>query len=289
MRSNLLLALTSAFTVLAACGGDDAAPPGDDTPYTSDPNKTVVIGGAAGGTATGPAAAQPSQGCVTLPSGECVDAKSCAAGERRDVVLDPSGTKVVAVVCYPANATPPEVNSDGNVDLSKTANGGVVAIDGAADGVDIAGNVTSKGNNVVVYGSGPDVSVIGGNVTAEGNNFSMRGVTVKGDVTISGGNNATMVLCVIEGNLTITGNNNVVADCSVLGNITIDGVNNVLVSNEVDGTISVSDAKNLVCEGNVDWNDANGNKLVDPGEAGAPLACGTTSGGGGTNPGNGKK
>ncbi len=265
MRSILLPVLT--FALLAACGGDDAQV-GDDTAYTSDPNKTVVVGGTGAPATT----AQPSQGCVTLPSGECVDAKSCAAGERRDVVLDSAG-KVVAVVCYPADATPPEINAPGNVELGKNENGGVVAIDGAADGVDIAGNVTAKGNNVTVYGSGPDVSVIGGNVDATGNNFAMRGVTVKGDVTIGGGNNATMVLCVIEGNLTITGNNNVVAECAVHGNITINGVNNVLVNNEVGGTISVSDSKNLVCDGNVKWTDANANKLVDPGETGAAVEC----------------
>lgn len=285
MRSILLPLLT--FAALVACGGSDDAPVGDDTAYTSDPDKTVVVGGATGSaTASGASTAQPSQGCVTLPSGQCVDAKSCADGERRDVVLDSAG-KVVAVVCYPANANPPEVNAEGNVDLGKTANGGVVAIDGANDGVDITGNVTSKGNNVVVYGSGPDVSVIGGNVSAEGNNFSMRGVRVKGDVTISGGNNATMVLCVIEGNLTITGNNNVVAECTVLGNITIVGNNNVLVGNEVGGAISVSEAKNLTCDGNVKWSDANANKIVDPGETGAALACTTDAAP--SNPGNGKK
>lgn len=273
MRSTVLLLLTSAL--FAACGGSDAAV-GNDTPYTSDPNKTVVIGGSSAQPAQN---AQPSSGCVTLPDGTCVDAKSCAAGERRDVVLDSAG-KVVAVVCYPAASDPPTADAQGNVDLGKTANNGVVAIDGANDGVDITGNVTSKGNNVVVYGAGPDVSIIGGNVSAEGNNFSMRGVTVKGDVTISGGNNATMVLCVIEGNLTITGNNNVVAECAVHGNITITGVNNVLVSNEVGGTISVSEAKNLVCDGNVAWNDANGNKVLDPGESGAPITCGAAGTGG---------
>ncbi len=272
MRAILLPLAT--LTLVVACGGSsEEAPAGDDTAFTSDPNKTVVVGGAAAGSATS-AGAQSSSGCVTLPSGECIEAKSCADGERRDVVLDSAG-KVAAVVCYPADAAPPEVNSDGNVELGKNDNGGVVAIDGAADGVDIAGNVTAKGNNIVVYGSGPEVSVIGGNVDATGNNFSMRGVTVKGDVTIGSGNNATMILCVIEGNLRITGNNNVVAECVVKGNVEIDGNNNVLVSNAVGGTITVSDSKNLVCDGNVSWNDANGNKVLDAGEKGAALECTT--------------
>ena len=276
MKYSKLTASTLAsllVTVLASgCGGSDAGgevPPGDNTAYTSDPVKTVVVGGAAAST---PAGAQSGTGCVTLPSGQCVEAKSCGAGERRDVVVDSAG-KVVAVVCYPADSTPTVIDAQGNVDLGKTENGGVVAVDGAADGVDITGNVTAAGNNVTVYGHGPDVSVIGGNVTATGNNFAMRGVTVQGNVQISGGNNATLVLCVVQGDVHITGNNNVIANCDVLGNIIIEGVNNTLVGNHVGGTITIADAKNQVCDGNLKWTDGNGNKAFDAGEAGAALTC----------------
>lgn len=252
---------------VVACGSDEP-PPGDDTPYTSDPNKSVVIGGAAG-----PTDAQTgSTGCVTLADGTCADAKACGDGERRDVIVDSSG-KVVDVVCYPANSSPPVIEQQGDVQLGQTDNGGVVAIDGAADGVDITGNVTSAGNNVTVYGEGPDVSVIGGNVVATGNNFAMRGVTVQGNVEIGGGNNAAMVLCVIHGDLKIVGNNNVVADCDILGNILIEGSNNTLVGNHVGGTITVTDSKNGVCDDNKKWNDANANKIFDAGEAGEVLTC----------------
>ena len=260
-----------ALGTLFACGGSAAsAPPGDNTPYTSDPNKTVVVG--AGGAAEG-TAAQSGSGCVMLPSGECVDAKTCADGERRDVVVDSTG-KVVAVVCYPADSAPPVVDSQGNVTLDKNQNNGVIAIDGKADGVDIVGNVSAAGNNVTIYGHGPDVSVIGGNVTATGNNFAMRGVTVQGNVEV-GGNNATLILCVIQGNVHIVGNNNVIADCDVLGDILIEGVNNTLVGNRIGGTITLSDAKNQICDGNTKWNDANANKTFDPGEAGEALSCST--------------
>lgn len=268
---------TSVLCFLVACGGSDAAAPsGNDTPYTSDPNKTVVVGSGAAAEGTN---AQASAACVTLPSGACVDAKQCAAGERRDVIVD-AQNRVVAVVCYPANSAPTVVDAQGNVVLSKTQNDGVVAVDGTADGVDIAGNVSASGNNVTVYGQGPGVSVIGGNVAATGNNFAMRGVTVQGNVDVSGGNNATLVLCVIEGDVHIVGNNNVIADCDVLGNIIIEGVNNVLVGNHVAGTITVSDAKNMVCDSNTQWTDANANKVFDPGEAGAAIACGDGAAGG---------
>jgi hypothetical protein len=271
MRIRSILGSLFIASLIVACGGAEAAPvgDGDNTPFTSDPDKTVVVGGAAEG---GNAAQTPSAtGCVKLPSGECVDAKSCAAGERRDVIVDSAG-KVTAVVCYPADATPPAIDAQGDVTLGKNQNNGVVAIDGANDGVDIAGDVTAAGNNVTVYGEGPDVSVIGGNVGATGNNFAMRGVTVKGNVEVSG-NNAVLVLCAVEGNIRIVGNNNVIADCDVLGNIVIEGVNNTLVANHVGGTISVSETKNLVCDGNTKWNDANTNKVFDAGEAGAALEC----------------
>jgi hypothetical protein len=96
---------------------------------------------------------------------------------------------------------------------------------------------------------------------------------VKGDVRISG-NNADLVLCVVEGDVIITGNNTVIADCTVLGKIKIDGSNSILIGNEVGKGIELSEAKNTVCDANVAWTDANGNKLLDPGESGAAISCG---------------
>lgn len=267
MRPVWLLTSSIVVSLLAACGeSDDGALDGDNTAYTSDPNKTVVVGSA------GATAAQASGACVTLPSGECVEAKQCGSDERRDVVVD-SGGKVIAVVCYPADSAPPTVESDGDVTLGKTDNNGVVAIDGAADGVDIAGDVGAPGNNVVVYGEGPGLSVIGGSVDATGNNFSLRGVTVKKNVRVQG-NNATLVLCVIEGDVLLEGNNNVIADCSIGGKLEIRGSNNTIIANEIAGGLELGDDKNTVCDGNVQWTDANANMLVDPGETGAALRCG---------------
>lgn len=261
------------MALVVACGSDDSAPPpGDNTAFTSDPNKTVVLGGpASNGDASAAAGAQATANCVTLPTGECVDAKACESGERRDVVVDSAG-KVLAVVCYPASATPPVVEATGDVNLDKTANNGVVAIDGASDGVDVAGDVTAASNNVVVYGEGADVSVIGGSVTSDGNNFALRGVTVKKDVRVTA-NNATLVLCRIEGNVTLEGNNNVIANCSIAGNVEIHGVNNVLANNQIGGNVAIDDSKNTVCEANVVWNDANGNFVFDATESGAAIVC----------------
>ncbi|MDF2692621.1 MAG: hypothetical protein K0S65_1004, partial [Labilithrix sp.] len=132
-----------AFTlVLVACGSDDEAPAQADTPYTSAPNKTVVIGANGGTVVTTPSG----NDCVQLPSGECVKPQDkCKPGERADVVVD-SGGKVVEILCYPAAENPTPIDGQGNVELGKD-NKAVVSIDGADDGVDVAGDVTSKGNN----------------------------------------------------------------------------------------------------------------------------------------------
>lgn len=268
IRSSLFAAacFVSLVASVVACGGSDS-PSGNLSPYTSEPDRTVVLGDGKGGTGyVTPGGAD----CIQLASGECVKPQDkCKDGERADVIVDAQG-KVLTVVCYPASNAPTPVDSQGNVDLGKD-NKGVVSIDGNDDGVDIAGDVTSSGNNVTVYGQGPAVSVIGGNVDADGNNFALRGVTVKQNVTIVG-NNATLVLCAIDGDLHIEGNNTVVAECAVGGSLTIQGNNSVLVGNRVAKTIDVT-GSNTVCNGNVAWTDANANHLFDPGEAGAAVDC----------------
>ncbi|AKU94420.1 hypothetical protein AKJ09_01084 [Labilithrix luteola] len=250
-----------------ACGGSDGPSSGNLSPYTSEPDKTVVIGDGKGGTAyVTPGGAD----CIHLDSGECVKPQDkCKEGQRADVIVDSKG-KVLTVVCYPASSTPTPVDSQGNVDLGKD-NKGVVSVGGADGGGGIAGDVSSSGNNVTIYGQGPAVSVIGGSVDADGNNFAMRGVTVKQNVTIVG-NNATLVLCAIDGDLHIEGNNSVVAECAVGGSLTIRGNNSTLVGNHVAKTIDVA-GQNTACDGNTAWSDANANHLFDPGEAGAPIDC----------------
>lgn len=264
------LALSSALLVAltAACGSDDgagaAAPPPQD-PTTSEAGRTVVIGDGTGRVYATPSGAD----CVQIGN-ECVKPQEkCGADARADVIVDSAG-KPVAIVCYPAESAPPVIDENGNVDLDKK-NKGVVAVDGNADGVDIAGDVTSSGNKVTVYGKGAGVSVIGGSVDSSGNNFSLRGVTVQKNVKVKG-NNATVVLCQVDGDLTIEGNNAVVAECSVFGNFKIVGQNAVLVANKVGGDFKV-EGDNPVCDGNVKFADANGDKIAQTGELGAPLTC----------------
>ncbi len=256
VRSLLSLFVVSAG-VLAACGGEDSsASSGSPSKFGSSKGVTTVIGDGKGGTA------YVSDDCLEI-AGECVKPQEkCGKDARADVIVDSKG-KVVEVVCYPSsNDTPPNVDGKGDVDLDKET-GGIVGDDGDDDGVDIEGNVSAAGNNVTVYGEGPEVSVIGGNVTATGNNFSMRGVTVKGNVNVTA-NNGTLVLSVIEGDVIYEGNNFVMAETVVLGNVKITGNNAKLLGNSIAGTLEVI-GKESICDGN--------RKRLEGGQLGDALSC----------------
>lgn len=239
---------------LVACGGDEAEPGGPaPDKFGSAEGVTTVIGDGKGGTAY--VTPDGKEECIDIV-GECVKPQDkCGDGQRADVIVDSEG-KVVEVVCYPADDEAPTVNEDGDVDLDKE-NNGVVSVD------EIQGNVTADGNNVTVYGDGPDSSVIGGNVTATGNNFSMRGVTVKGNVDVTA-NNGTLVLSVIEGDVVYTGNNFVMAETVVLGNVKITGNNAKLLGNSIGGTLEIN-GKEALCDGN--------RKRLADGQLGDELSC----------------
>ncbi len=264
IRHALILSV-SCFGLVTGCGGADSADLG--TAYTGDADRTVVVGDRKGAVFVTP----DGSACLEL-GGVCVKPQEkCGEWARADVIVDSNG-KVVELVCYPplAGGSAP-LDADGNVELGKD-NKAVVGLDGVADGVDITGNVTSSGNNVTVFGQGPGLSVIGGNVVASGNNFSLRGVTVRGDVRITG-NNATSVLCEVFGDVVVEGNNAVVAECTIYGRLTVVGNNAKLVANRVAGGI-VNDGKETVCDGNVGFSDANGDRVVDTSELSGALSCG---------------
>lgn len=275
MRALVPLCLVLAASLplsLFACGSDGAAPAVATTdgglPYEKD--RTVVIG------PDGKAAPVPTpdgKDCLVLANNpdDCTRPQdTCGEGARADVVVDAKG-KVVAVICYPVDGTPISTVPEEGAASVGAENKEIVVIDGKDDGVDVTGDVDITGNNVVVYGAGPETSIIGGNVDVSKNNATIHGVRVKGDVRIDG-NNTALVDCVIDGDLTITSNNNVVASCTVFGKIIVTGNNNSLYYDRackgVDG-----ESKNLACEGNVLCADANGDGLLATEELGAAIAC----------------
>jgi hypothetical protein len=249
--------LVLAASVCGACGGND---PGAITPWR--PEETHVVGG------NGDAKEFPNPDSCDYGGCETV-VKECGKDGAADVVVDAQGNRL-DVICYGQNVvvSPVPVAPVGSVDAG---NNTVVVIDGAADGVDVTGDVVISGNNAIVYGEGPDVSIIGGTLAIEKNNAKIRGVRVQGDVVIDK-NNTKMLFCVIEGNLEIHGNNTTIAGCDVYGSITVTGVNTVLVQNRIAGEDGIV-GKNLTCVDNVRFDDANENGVVDDLEVGSALAC----------------
>jgi hypothetical protein len=261
------LALLMSTVAVAACGSEQSTV----LPYAA--NLTTVIGGAS----ADKKADKDRYREIETPDGdECVDedhdacAKpqlDCGDDGTADMLVDHSGMPL-AVLCYPrAGVAVTEV--DGS--LKKVGNNTVFVLDDVNDGADITGDVTLDGNNVTLWGHGPDVSVIGGDLNISKNNARVRGVRVRGNVTIDH-NNPSLVDCVIEGDLIIHGNNVAVALCDVWGKTQIDGNNAVLVENRVASAPEVT-GNNTVCTQNFAFDDGNGDKVIADAELGQELAC----------------
>ena len=260
LRSGSFFVLAGASSV--GCGGTtDGGVTGFNTPY--DPGSATVIG-KPGGDQSIPKTSD----CGDPSCKAAVD--KCGANGAADVVVDADGN-VLDVICYGHDVTVTDVPTSPVLEYTSDGNNSVLVLDGQNDGPDITANLTITGNNAIVYGQGPAVSVIGGTVQVEKNNAEIRGVRVDGDVTIDK-NNTKLVFCVIQGNLTITGNNTTVADCDVFGQVTITGENTVLVGDRFAGIDTVN-GPNLTCSADTRFDDANKNGFVDAGETGGAVSC----------------
>jgi hypothetical protein len=256
----LNMSLFVALAAPAACGGSSA---GSTSGVPYHPGDVTVLGDSKNETLPAPT------GC---DSSDCTSAlhSDCATQDAADVVVDASG-KVLDVICYKPDVQVTAVTGSTSVGDVSVGNNGLVVVDGAADGGDVAGNVTLTGNNDAIYGHGPAVSAIGA-VDVQKNNARIRGVRIRGDVTIDK-NDTKLIFCVIEGNLTITGNNTTIANCDVLGTTTVTGQNTILVGDRFGGPREFSGG-NMVCSADFEFTDANGNEMVDASELGPAVTCG---------------
>lgn len=286
MTRNPWLVLPFAFGLLgllAGCGDDPAPEP--KLPYN--PGSTTVIGGGADGTGGGAAAdgsidssgaifvaSTPSgDGCIDL-DGECVQPQlTCDDPKAAADVLVGENGEVLDVICFPTGGVSVETFEGSIEDLPNNA---VLVVDDKDDGVDVMGDITVDGNNIVIYGYGPDTSVIGGSVHLDMNNAIVRGVRIQGDVTIDK-NNPSMIDCVIEGDLIISGNNVSMALCEVWGTVTITGNNTIFVSNRFLSAPEL-EGKHLDCNDNRLFTDPNEDGHVSDDELGDPLDCTDHSG-----------
>lgn len=264
-RFELVLTMCSLLGI-AACG-TNAVP--TRLPY--DPNSTAVIGGTDNpdGLAWREESTPDGEGCINLDDVCVQPQKACGDSGAADVLLAEDGT-VADVICYPTEGVAIE-SFEGEVE--DLGNNVVLVFDDEDDGADVVGDVTIDGNNVTLYGHGPDTSVIDGDLNIDKNNSVVRGVRVTGDVTIDK-NNPSLVNCVIEGDLTILGNNVSIALCDVWGKLTIKGNNAVLVSNHFASAPEVS-GKNTVCSSNQLFTDSDGDEKVSEDELGAAVDCGS--------------
>jgi len=258
-----LMVLGSGLT--GACGSDDTS-----WPYAAD--QTTIIGDAvalSGPTGYHVESTPDGEACIELNEACVTPQEQCGDNGVADVLVDAHGA-AVDVICYPTGGVAIE-HVEG--DLADVGNNVVLVLDDAPDGVDVAGDITIDGNNVTLFGYGPDVSVVGGNLNIDKNNALVRGLRVAGDVTIDK-NNPSIVDCVIEGDLTIRGNNVSVALCDVWGKLTIEGNNAILVGNHFASAPEIF-GLNTVCNGNVAFDDENADGELGADELGDAIECGT--------------
>ncbi len=250
-----------------------------EDPYQdyNDEDVTVIGGDEEVPIATGPLT---DDGCLQVTETECTpvarDGRYCKtdSGPVDVVVVD---GEIQQVVCYEdtdgtaGTSTILDGNNDGNVDIPQQDNGAVITFDPSTDGVPIVGDVTIDGNDVTLYGNGPDKSIIQGNLLITGNNARVRGIRVTGNVTMDL-NTAAFLLSVVEGDLIVRYNNCLIAENDVFGNIVIDGNNTLAVHNGVVGNFE-NNGDTTICQDNFQFTDANGDKLQTDDEAGEPITC----------------
>jgi hypothetical protein len=261
-----LLAIGSLLAA-AACSSSE----GSSYPYS--PNQTSVIGstddddGKPSKDAPDLIGITPVRTTSTSSSASARDA--CGDGATADVIVA-AGGDVLSTICYP-NEDYEVVPLGDQAEDPRLGNNVVAVVDDSDDGVDVEGDLVIEGNNVIVYGGGPAVSVIGGDLDVLKNNAIVRGVRIAGDVLLEK-NNTALVYCVIEGDLHVVGNNNSIALCQVWGRITIEGNNTVLVSNLIAGDQAIS-GKNLRCNDNHRFTDIDGDGVVQDDDVLAPVNC----------------
>jgi hypothetical protein len=267
--------IACALLVLAACEDTQLA---STDPYQDYDDMDVTV---IGGTEEVPVATgELVDGCLQVTETECVpvdrEGRYCKtdSGPADVIVVD---GQIEEVVCYEdtdgaeGTSTVLDGNNDGDVELPQQDNGGVITFDPSTDGVPIVGDVVVDGNDVTLYGNGPDKSIIDGNLLITGNNARVRGVRVTGNVTIEL-NTAAFVLSVVEGNLVVRYNNCLIAENDVFGNIVIDGNTTVAVGNGVAGNFE-NNGEGTICEDNFRFSDPNGDKTLGPDEIGEPVDC----------------
>jgi hypothetical protein len=251
-----------------------ASEPDPDEPPTS--TGTVLVGTPEGEGDVGEMAVCVDGLCSVPP----VDTSNWCERDGGPVDLIYVDGVLVETICYPPADDPDrptmeiDTTTPGDIEVVQTANNTTVTFDPATNGTPIEGNIAIDGNNVAIYGNGPDETIIDGDVMLDGNTVRLRGVTITGDLILMK-NRAAVVLCRIEGNVrlsTTSTNGSVFAENDIWGDFTSDSNNNVFVANDVLG-LWEHVGNNNTCDDNSGFADENDDGLVDDEERTEQLTC----------------
>jgi hypothetical protein len=224
--------------------------------------QAMVFGASEGGVTTSIDAACATETCVAVR-------ERCGGDAYAEVVLGTPGN-VLDVMCYPGDLRVREIGAAPFESIGEESDT-VFVFDALEDGADVLGDVTVSGDNDVLYGAGAEVSVLGGGLGIDGERTVLRGLTIRGNVTIDE-NEAKLSLVQINGDLTINGNGVTLSESIVHGDVLVVGSNTVLSRNLLEGVASL-EGTNLACRLNQRFDDADGNRVIDDAELGSEVAC----------------
>jgi hypothetical protein len=178
--------------LVAACGGDDDAQgrtnvaPGDPFGNYDEMQVSVIGGSTVPGADSGGAAPAPGGGTVLVgrPEGDISESEFCISDSLCEVPpVDQSNFcerdggpvdliyvdgELVQTICYPPAEDPDrplevvDGTTPGDIDIVQNANRTTVVFDPATNGTPIEGDVNVDGNNVAIYGNGPDETILDG-------------------------------------------------------------------------------------------------------------------------------
>jgi hypothetical protein len=216
------------------------------------------------------------EGAVAMQTGPDCTSQACAAVLERcggnayaEVVLGTTGS-VLDVICYRGDLDVREI-ADAPFDEIGSERETVFVFDALDDGADLLEEVVVRGESDVLYGAGADVSVLGAGLGIDAPGTIVRGLTVRGEVTVDK-NDAKLSLVEIYGDLTINGNRVTLSESIVHGDVLVVGSDAVLARNLLEGTGRLS-GTNLECSLNQRFDDRNTDRRIDDDELGAEIVC----------------
>lgn len=215
-------------------------------------------------------------GAVTMPMGRGCSSEACSVALERcgsngyaEVVLGTTG-EVLDVICYRGDLSVREL-ADTPFELIGSEHETVFVFDALDDGADLLDDVVVTGDSDVLYGAGADVSVLGAGLGIDAPNTIVRGLTVRGNVTIDK-NDVKLSLVEIYGDLTINGNQVTLSESIVHGEVLVVGTNAVLARNLLEGTARLL-GTNLACSLNQRFDDRNADRQIQDDELGTEIDC----------------